>query len=642
MLGSVAFVLNFLAVLLLPGMAFCFLFNEQWIQRHRFLVSIAISYAVFTFLLAIGQLYSLGLGYLKYSILFVLLSSLIVVVIKSYRQSKKGQVFSTHEFFWPFLIAISVAIYHFIVGYYDEIPADIFAHVENFRKALDLQENHFVGESSFSHFFSKKSLIWYHFIAFNHLIANTSVESTLYLSTLLTKALFLIAVYTFSLRVFLQSPEKRLIALITTLFVALHMGISVFSYIRYYSFAPTILNFILYFAAIAIFLDILQNSKPLAEKLTQFILMGVFTVSAGAIHTQEALYICVMIGLIAVVASFARQNIISNPSRVLARCIVVIGCITFVVAFFLAQKYMQRAPNVGWRLWEFGTWASWLPPITTLNMKYQFIQVITLWGCLVYVGSLLFWREIRKNLFLFAGLISPAVTILNPFFVDLFLRADNSTTLWRLTYIVPIHFAGAFLVVKAIKGLRDTIRGNKTDFNCAQTTVAGIFLLLSVILILPIKNTFAGVHFSRFPTLVEVQTENSPEGLQDLIDELRGLEKRYQILTDPVTGYVISGFTQHHSRRVKFFPIRFAQFTFDDYSNSPLAKHKGKLLIINTRNSQQISNVGKLGRHWSATILNQTKYYPDNLLHHLQTKPNQFQLMWKALDSKVMLYKILD
>jgi len=269
-----------------------------------------------------------------------------------------------------------------------------------------------------------------------------------------------------------------------------------------------------------------------------------------------------------------------------------------------------------------------------LNLKYQFIRVITLWGVLVYIAVIFYWRDIRQNVFLVAGLISPILTIMNPFFVDLFLRLDNSTTLWRMSYLIPLHFVAAFLVVKIVEDCRESFK-----FGIRQI-LGFVFVFLSILLLLPIKNTYANIHYSRFPTLVAVKPQNNFSHIDDALTALRGMEKKHIVLTDPVTGYVVSGMTHHHSYRHKFLPRRYIKFSFDDYNDLPLRKHKGKLVLINQRFGSY-SKVGELSRHWSENVLNVERYYPQVLLEHLQANNNRFSLLWESAEKDMRLYKIL-
>ena len=483
----------------------------------------------------------------------------------------------------------------------------------------------------------QKGLVWYHFLAFCSMVSGIDVEAALYISTWLTKVLFLLGVYFFSLTIFEKTKHAQIIAILTVVFLALHMGINVMAYIRYYSFAPTMLNFVLYFSAITVFLSFIRTQDGGFIKQLSYI--ALLVLATAAVHTQETLFIIVMFALIALIDVILRlstpfQGFESQFSQHLSKIILFTAFIGFLVVYIVARNKLDRAPNIGWRLWEFGEISDWLPKLTTLNLKYQFIRVITLWGVLVYIAAIFYWRDIRQNRYLIAGLISPLFTIMNPFFVDLFLRLDNSTTLWRMSYLIPLHFVAAFLVVKIVKSFRGE---NLTVF---KKVFGATFLALSVVLLLPLNNTYAGLHYSRFPTLEAVDPLNSSHHLEDALNALKTIEDKHIVLTDPVTGYVISGMTHHHSYRHKFFPRRYLKFSFENYNDSPLRKHKGKLLLINVRSGER-SNVGALSRHWSEQVLDVSRYYPEALTTHLQSNPAKFSLLWKSSNADMRLYKIL-
>ena len=65
--------------------------------------------------------------------------------------------------------------------------------------------------------------------------------------------IFMLALYMFSNVLFrplgLAVRQIRIASVLTCFFVALQMGVTTFSFVRYYSMAPGILNMVVYFAA---------------------------------------------------------------------------------------------------------------------------------------------------------------------------------------------------------------------------------------------------------------------------------------------------------------------------------------------------------------------------------------------------------
>ncbi|MGH1540970.1 MAG: hypothetical protein ACRBHB_11150 [Arenicella sp.] len=641
---NLAFLSVFLIVLFLPGFAVvkvCERFGS--LQHKRYLISVAFSYAIFTLALIVAQHYSISRHNFYLFQLFLLLLSTLTIVLMLWKErfkiSSMPSLVRRDSVF--ILLPVLVAVYHLLVGPYDEIPADIYAHLGYFQTALEQQGNDQFGFAlPWSKLLMQKGLVWYHLLAFVQTTSGSTVEQTLFTATLLTKTAFLLGVYALAKNVFASHRQVQLIALLTTVLLALHMGINVMAYIRYYSFAPTMLNFVLYMAAIAVFMHaIKRGSWQVLFAAVCFILLVV--AASAAIHTQEALFILLMIALVSLAEIAMRYwsdtnsaDVLTWLPRFLPYFIVAGAFLCFAVLYWYAHTNWDRAPNIGWRLWEFGLLADWLPRISILNAKYQFVRVLTLWGLLVSVLFVFFWRDFRNYPYLLAGMFSPLVTVFNPFFTDLFLRLDDSTTLWRLCYLMPLHFVGALAIVILFNGLREKrwiLFGNVS---------AVVALLALVILLLPIKNTFLGLHYSRLPTLIKVAPENNAQHLEDALATLDGIKKKHTVLTDPVTGYVVHGLTHHNVQRHKFFARRYLNFTFEDYSNDPLKVYRGKLLLVNRR-SQALSEVGGLSRHWPANVLQLGRYYPDALLDYLDKNPELFQQLWTSDSGDMLLYKIL-
>ena len=441
---NISFTLLLVALLSLPGLA---LTTTLKLKQNRFLTTFAFSYALFTLALITSKSLAISHTHFSYIIGVYLAFSAILLLIKKEGLEKPSQPINLAAI----TIGVLVVVYHILISPYNEIPADIYTHIERYQSAYTLQKNDNLGtQLSIAKLFMQKGGIWYHLLAFTAHITHATVDNAVYSGTLISKLFFLVGLYYFALSVFKNNKHAITASLITCLFVTLHMGINVFAYIRYYSFAPSMLNFVIYFSAIAVFLNGIQQPwhKHNLARLS-FILM--LCLSAAGIHTQEAMFIVVMCFLITLFASLEsghkltlKQTGYQRPKQltfITLSTITFIGIIGFVIAYIIAHEHMNRAPNVNWRLWEFGSSAGLWPDISILNLKYQFIRVLTLWGCFIYLLFLCHWSRYKQNLFIVAGMLSPLFTILNPFFVDLFLRLDNATTLWRLCYLIPIHLS---------------------------------------------------------------------------------------------------------------------------------------------------------------------------------------------------------
>jgi len=266
-----------------------------------------------------------------------------------------------------------------------------------------------------------------------------------------------------------------------------------------------------------------------------------------------------------------------------------------------------------------------------LNPTYQFYYVITLWGSLVVLLFVLNLKKLRENTYLMAGMLSPFFTVFNPFFVDLFLRHSYSLLLWRISFLVPLHLVAAYLFVMAAQYIQHG--------SFLKKTYGLISIILLLILLFPFKTTFVENTYSRLPTLRAVPAENSPEHWSDLIKYLDGFDEEKKIITDPVTGYMITAMTKHVSSRAKFHRKYkgYIKFNYEDYSIHPFDRYSGYLFIINKRNGNMSEN-GRIARHWPENILQVGNYYYSaGLEDYVQSNPERFQLLWEQDRIRVYL-----
>ena len=120
-----------------------------------------------------------------------------------------------------------------------------------------------------------------------------------------------------------------------------------------------------------------------------------------------------------------------------------------------------------------------------------------------------------------------------------------------------------------------------------------------------------------------VNPGNSPANWDDLI-KLIDQKGEIQVLTDPVTGYVLSAMTKVHHDHNKFHETdvgslrkyRYAPNSFLDY-----AIEGGWFLIVNLRDGQPSAN-GRKSKHWPEDIMYVSRYYPAELLEWLQITNN--------------------
>ena len=628
---QLTFIVAALTTLTIPGLAIALALR---IKSQLILTSIAFSYSLFIFVYASLSLLNHLSNHLLSTYLVILTLSLFFIIIHMIKN--RTLLLITENTVAVVSIALFVFIYLHFAGVYTEVPSDLYSHLERYQ----FVSNRLSEGSNISRYyrftFLLQNHVWYYFLSIlatvSPLTSAELIESTAYVTNLL----FIISVYFFSKTIFANQRNVVLVCIACCVFTVLHLGINVFSFVRYYAFGPTNIGFCLYFAAISQLIKATKEDRN-SDFLISMTAFALFTLAAFFNHMQEALFILVissiMIGihrLLLVTDKTTLDHARNYHERFWSICL--LGIILCSIGSYLyAHIYMIRGPNVHWRLWEFGQGIGIFPDITILNLKFQFIRVFTLWGCLVYCLFLINIRRYKQNIFIIAGMVSPFFTILNPFFVDLFLRIDNSTTIWRLIWIVPIHFVAADLFIHYFRKVNDLYKLKKI-----YPLVVLVFLIG---LLMPIKNTWQKVHYSRLTTLLPTKLENSHYYYQDVIEFLDTIEDKKPVLTDPITGYIISAMTRHINYRYKFFPLpSFKHFTFQEYNETTLSKYKGWLLIINKR-KQSLSEVGRLSGHWAAKELLQIEnYYPAQLINHVENNPQLFNKVWSNND--VSIYQL--
>ncbi len=638
MSSSIVFILVYWSILTLPGLSLSMLANRSaWLNNHSSLYLgplgwIASSYTVFVLLFCICNYLNVGADKFLSLVAAIVVASFILFVNLTIRRKKLSV--SADSKVLISLIVLS-GIYQLLVGSYNEVPADLYAHLERFQSALQsLTENTLGSSLPTAQLLQQKSGVFYFLPALATQLSDASSTQVVELVDFSNRTLFLIAAYCFARQIFQKNKYSIQIALATIGLISLHMGINVFSFIRYYSFAPTMLALTLYFCAIALGLNYLERQFQAKAILTHLAPILLLTIASAAVHTQEAMFIGIMSICLSIAAFFRTLSTANeNTNRYQSLAFATLALILFAVLYSYSLENLNRAPNAHWRLWEFGEGFWFLPQLTTLNLKNQFIQVLTLWGVLVYVLFFLNIHRYKNKLFIMAGMLSPLLTFLNPFFIDTFLRHYNSTTVWRLCYLLPVHFVAADLFVHYVQRWRSVNLFSKVY----STTILAIMLLL----LLPIANTWQGAHFSRASTLRTTDAELGYERYQDLITFLNSISEPKQILSDPMLGYMIAGLTQHEVLRRKFFRNhRFKRFSYYDYDSKQLDQYSEHLLITNTRQDSK-SNVGRLSGHWSENEwINTNNYYPNALFQHLAERPNFFKVLWKA--NGIVVYQIAE
>jgi hypothetical protein len=616
----------------LPGWMITRLFG---FQSARLVFVVASAYIYYA-LLAIGSKW-FDLSLVNFYSAYIALLFAITLVAFVFRPVNISPPIDRHWLVGLLIVVIGYSIYRYIVGPYTEIPADLYRHLEYARIQFDaMAEGHLGSQHDIQAILKQKGGIWYSFYALITLLTGLEFSQTFPWATFANSLVFLAVVFSFAWYIFerlCQSPSSRLFAaLLATFFTASHMGINVFSYLRYYSFAPTMLNMTIYFASLIAILELFKwQSQQVAYSI--FLLLGLF---AGiAIHMQEALFILCMGAMMLLWYALLPKRFALRLDRYfpvhklwLYRLLLALLLLGFAALVIWSYMHLGRPNSFFHKVIPLSNQFSLLKRILFINPTYQGIQVITIWGLAVYLVFIVYWRKFIQHPYLFAGMLLPLATVFNPVFVDWFLRLDGVHTLWRMLYIVPIHFVAALSVVFLTSSATTFSQWWKKGM--AYMMIIGLFALL-----LPIP----GVNPNSRLTLAPIDADEGYSYWQDLIDYLNQEElKPTTLLTDPVTGYVLNGLSKHRSYQYKFFRKYMRQINFQSYENAPLKQYKGWLLVINDRNGGY-SETGDYALHWRGDILQTADFYSKPLRTHIDNNPeDRFKLLWEA--NKIRVYRI--
>ena len=223
----------------------------------------------------------------------------------------------------------------------------------------------------------------------------------------------------------------------------------------------------------------------------------------------------------------------------------------------------------------------------------------------------LFFIPSYKRPRLIVGLtLVPLLIMFNPILVSFLLQFTFPTVLWRFSYMFPV---GVVIAMCCFITLENSALSRATKF--FRLTPFGLLLFP-----IPHLDQF---QFLRYPTLQSVNPGNSPANWDDLVKYI-SQKGEIKVLTDPVTGYVLSAMTKVRHEHNKFHETdvgslrkyRYAPNTFLDYAIAARW-----FLIVNLRDGQPSAN-GRKSKHWPEDIMYVSRYYPTEMLEWLQIKNN--------------------
>ncbi|MFH1476677.1 MAG: hypothetical protein ABIH24_04180 [Verrucomicrobiota bacterium] len=563
-------------------------------------------------------------------------------------------------------------LYLWWAGPYLEIPADAWNHVWRFREAYaQINAGQFVKTTaSFYDMFLHQGNAWYLIIAYLMRWSGPSLPRVLTTLTIMTVSTFCAGIFFCALAIFrpfrFSTWKKGWLAAGATLFCAVTMGTSVFAYIRYYAFAPTILNYLIFLSATLIALDWLNTRKWWTNAVW---LIPALILTMNVVHSQEVLFTGFMIMGLALVNVCKGISCVVNPppslwegryaprSVCFAKSLIVAGIaiIAWLGLFFwlrhenpiiwpTAHTIMPNIPIPAITVPLVFKALTISPPTNPIIrlFVYQFYtlyQTIGCWGFFVYIVFLLGFRQMAKSNYLLAGMASPLLTVFNPITIDLFVRLITlhqssgmpPVTIWRFHYMLPLPFVAALALGNAIKSLRKRPerQSQSAELFGRRSNVALIKAPIVIIglvgLIFPIQNRWIDAPFSRIYTLAK-HYGNDVGRWRDLTDFVAGLQTP-MLITDPHTSHIFSRLYSHHLCGLQWMDSNDPEKQFlETIERQPDLRTRG-IVIINRRDGVP-SVTGRISKHWSEDAFLTSHFYSPQAIAFVENHTNQFKLLW--------------
>lgn len=620
----------YIFMLLIPG----FMISRiVALKDHLFLYSLSFSLALYCVIFAICLLLKLDPDFL----FGLYLSAFLVLLFFAIRKKQQPISVSYRHGLIFIIILIGVAVYQKIAGIYHELPADIFKHMEFYQAIFNQLVIHdqLPNMYSLDDNFSKAARYWYHIGAYLAELSNLHPVQIALIQIWVNSSFFIFGIYCFAhflFKPFIDSTIKlTAVSVLSACFVCLHMGIDVFSFVRYYAIAPVILNYLVYFAAVVCLYQFLRQE---INWLSFISFCGIFIFTTAVIHIQEALFIIcvfVMIGLVLLWGMLIKSSLVKNMNLTRLSLLSALGFIAIIALLFFSYRHPQVfQPFIPKIISLHDLYAAFPKDWLILNPKFQGYQVLTHWGLWISLLYVLCFRLFKGQSYIHAMMLLPIFTVFNPFFVDLFLHYTNEHVVWRLLYLLPIHFVAAYLTISFLSTI---LYGS-----LMRKMLASFALIMIYLMLFPWNVGSINLPYSRIYTLDAVESENSPAHWQDLLAQMQTIDSAEKIITDPVTGYLLTALTKHINYRFKFLPpIDDYAYIFDHYDQDSFNHQAGRLMIVNLRDGG-MSQTGAISRHWPADVLKMKQYYPDNLLSFIDKNPQIFKPVWSQ--DRITIYQI--
>ncbi|MAF99691.1 MAG: hypothetical protein CL388_00560 [Acidiferrobacteraceae bacterium] len=633
--------------LLLPGYLFCVVAG---VHRNRFLLTYGISFSILILIQIPVRAYggSMSEWYVwLHGSIAILLG--VGVVVGRWQQigflKKRPQMKPTVGFV---VVLVLIALHLLIVGPYTEIPSDIYVHLG---RVKEVSSDICHGKMYYLPIENLITMDNMHYYTIPFLHAAVACElgvrplTLVPAATLVTSLIFLGVVYWFALRVVaaarLSIFAKTVAAALTVFFTLLWFGVNTFSFVRYYSYFPVIFSFSLLFVVLALSLDYLERPQQgLLQQLPTLLMLLVMMLVLRVVHMQEMLFALILISGIAcwrMVRSFRCSGGLPQPLIWQARVQGLLAVVVVLLTFFIAISYRSH-------LLPFGRYISSLrignlmfyPHIIELgdlipivrnlpisNPAHHFWDTLTLFGLIVYLWYFFRYRWFAKMDYLVVAMASPLITLFNPLFIYWILHLTPYYLVWRMSYLMPLALAGAFLVVFSFS------RASQQK-SWQQWVISSILLLVLMGALLPFDSPLIYNYNSRVWSLLNVDKVAGAGLWGDLVEAVDSVDGSRVIFADGATRYLLGSSTRH------FEPTRVG-YKFNLQNRNALLDNRGALLVVNRRDGVQTWSA-TLSKHWRSDVLKVSKRYPKALDKFITKHPDNFKLLWS--NDGIWLYEI--
>ena len=632
----------FVLVFFLPGYTFV---AQTGIRSYRVVWAIALSYlyaiAVISVTKAVGFSPSVLIGIFC----SVPLVGVVIWFVKSGLKSGNkwfGRLDkrSSGSVFGDLALGVFLVACLIWVGPFNEIPTDFWAHLE----AINLERK------SLENGLFKGVNVWYLLTGIIWFVTGVEAASFVWALYLFSSSIFALSTFLLIREYLVKAEVEKSAALVFSLVgtasFLVSFGLGPFSYFRYYSFAPGFIPYILYLGVIFILLRL--NHERHGSTLG-FLAIAILT--AYLVHRQEALFMgltVVTFFLVRLSLTIFKTKRIESVNRLcdetlwqsvwrthhlkLAIGLVILFSVGLGV-YSADSAQLEKCISAGFCS-SFGMDGKDSGTYFVIgNPEYNFASAIGLVGLVAIAMSFLNFKINNSgSVFLLVTLV---ITFFNPLYVSLFLTMSSGEVLWRHAYLFPgaliltIEYA-RLLQIKKVERIIQRRRSKMWRF---------LFFTSPFLAIMVASTGFALSIDGKRMTFRAVPSETSHEQWGDLVHFLSKFPATTHLLTDPVTGYVLSGLTKVSHSRWKFHKVDYIEFNLPGYSPGNYDAYVGWLLVVNQRDGGK-SHLGEASGHWSREIMQVSRHYSPEFLRHVASAPHRFEEIWRK--DMIVVYQIVD